>query len=87
MTEIGATVGSIVNGSVAVIQDTETLQLAVTIPEYDIADVAVDMEVRITTDATDGEIAGTLSQISPVAGKTASRPPSTSRTPPVCTSA
>lgn len=69
VTEIGATVGSIVNGSVAVIQDTETLQLAVTIPEYDIADVAVGMEVRITTDATDGEIAGTLSQISPVAGQ------------------
>ena len=39
------------------------------IPEYDIADVAVGMEVRITTDATDGEIAGTLSQISPVAGQ------------------
>ncbi len=69
ITEIGATVGSAVTGSAAVIQDTGSLELAVNIPEYDIADVAVGMQVKITTDATEGEIDGTLSQISPMAGQ------------------
>lgn len=69
ITEITATVGSAVNGSAAVIQDTGALELAINIPEYDISDVAVGMQVKITTDATDGEIDGTLTQISPVAGQ------------------
>lgn len=69
ITQINATVGSAVNGSAAVIQDTGALELAITIPEYDIADVQVGMQVKITTDSTDKEIAGTLSQISPVAGE------------------
>lgn len=38
-----------------------------TIPEYEIQNVELGMTAKITTDATEGEIEGTLTQISPVA--------------------
>lgn len=59
--------GSICSDTVATIQDTNALKIAVTIQEYDVPNVSIGMKARITSDATDGEISGTLTQISPTA--------------------
>ena len=59
--------GSICSDTVATIQDTNDLKVAVTIREYDVPNVSIGMKARITSDATDGEISGTLTQISPTA--------------------
>ena len=67
VTSLTATVGSICSDTVATIQDTNDLKIAVTIQEYDVPNVSIGMKARITSDATDGEIAGTLTQISPTA--------------------
>lgn len=67
VTSLNATVGSICSDTVATIQDTNALKIAVTIQEYDVPNVSIGMKVRITSDATDGEISGTLTQISPTA--------------------
>lgn len=67
VTSLNATVGSICSDTVATIQDTNTLKIAVTIQEYDVPNVSIGMKARITSDATDGEISGTLTQISPTA--------------------
>lgn len=67
VTSLNATVGSICSDTVATIQDTNDLKVAVTIREYDVPNVSIGMKARITSDATNGEISGTLTQISPTA--------------------
>ena len=67
VTALNATVGSRPEGAVATIQDTDQLQISITIAEYDIEDVAEGMRAVITSDALEGEIEGTLTQISPTA--------------------
>lgn len=67
VTSLNATVGSICSDTVATIQDTNDLKVAVTIREYDVPNVSIGMKARITSDATDGEISGTLTQVSPTA--------------------
>ena len=67
VTAVNATVGSMIEGAAATIQNTDSLKVAITIPEYDIESVQVGMTARITSDVTDREVSGTLSQISPTA--------------------
>lgn len=67
VTAVNATVGSMIESAAATIQNTESLKVAITIPEYDIESVKVGMTARITSDVTDKEVNGTLSQISPTA--------------------
>lgn len=71
VTSIGATVGSAINqGTIATIQDTQHLKVAVTIDEDDIKKVAVGQKAVIKSDATgDEEIAGTVTQVSVTAGQ------------------
>ena len=66
ITSIGATVGSAANqATVATIQDTDHLKVAVTIDEDDIKRVAVGQKAVIKSDATgEEEIAGTVTQVS-----------------------
>lgn len=72
VTALNARVGDTPSGAVATIQNTDSLKISVTIPESGINKVAVGMPCRITSDATEGEIAGTLTQIDPVAGQNGS---------------
>ena len=67
VTSLNATVGSVCSGTVATIQDTESLKIAITIEEADVPNVALGMTARITSDATEEEIGGTLTQLSPTA--------------------
>lgn len=67
VTALNATVGSVVDGAVATIQDTSKLQISISIAEYDIENVSEGMKAIITSDVIDGEISGTLTQISPTA--------------------
>ena len=67
VTAVNATVGSMIDGAAATIQNTDSLKVAITIPEYDIERVQVGMTARITSDVTDKEVSGTVSQISPTA--------------------
>ena len=67
VTSLDATVGSLPGTTVATIQDTGSLKISISIPEYDIESVSVGLPVRITTDVTDETFTGTLTQISPTA--------------------
>lgn len=67
VTSLNATVGSKVNGSVATIQNTNSLKIVVSVDEYDIQKIKVGLTARITSDAVDEELTGIVSQISPVA--------------------
>ena len=67
VTSLDATVGSLPGTTVATIQDTSSLKISISIPEYDIESVSVGLPVRITTDVTDETFTGTVSQISPTA--------------------
>ncbi|MEA5051696.1 MAG: efflux RND transporter periplasmic adaptor subunit [Oscillospiraceae bacterium] len=67
VTSVSATVGSAVNGTAATIQDTDDLIVSISIAEYDVKSVEVGMKCIITSDATDGDIEGEVSMISPVA--------------------
>lgn len=67
VTALNATVGSAVEGAAATIQDTSQLVISITIAEYDIENVSEGMKAVITSDVIDGEISGTLTQISPTA--------------------
>lgn len=67
VTAVNATVGSAVNGAAATIQNTDKLKIAISIAEYDIGQVKVGMKAIITSDVMDGEVNGTLTQISPTA--------------------
>lgn len=67
VTAVNATVGSAIEGAAATIQDTDSLKISITIAEYDIGSVSEGMHAVITSDVIDGEINGTLTQISPTA--------------------
>lgn len=67
VTAVNATVGSTIEGAAATIQNTDSLKIAITIAEYDIDSVSEGMHAVITSDVIDGEISGTLTQISPTA--------------------
>ena len=68
ITALDATVGSICTGTVATIQNTDALVVEVTIPSNDVPGLTTGMSCNITSDATgDDVIAGTLTQIDPVA--------------------
>ena len=67
VTAVNATVGSAIDGAAATIQDTDSLKISITIAEYDIDSVSEGMRAVITSDVIDGEINGTLTQISPTA--------------------
>lgn len=67
ITSMNATVGSRINGTAAVIQDTEDLIVSISISESDINNVQTGMRVIITSDATDEEIDGVLTQVSAIA--------------------
>ena len=68
ITALNATVGSVCNGTVATIQNTDALVVDVTIPANSVPNLSTGMTCRITSDATgDAVINGTLSQIDPVA--------------------
>lgn len=67
VTAVNATVGSAIEGTAATIQDTDSLKISITIAEYDIDSVSEGMHAIITSDVIDGEINGTLTQISPTA--------------------
>lgn len=67
VTAVNATVGSAIDGAAATIQDTDSLKISITIAEYDIGSVSEGMRAVITSDVIDGEINGTLTQISPTA--------------------
>lgn len=67
VTAVNATVGSAIEGAAATIQNTDNLKIAITIAEYDIDSVSEGMRAVITSDVIDGEISGTLTQISPTA--------------------
>ncbi len=68
VTAINATVGSTVTDStVATIQNTSSLQITVSVDEYDIQDIEKGMTATITSDAITDELQGTVSTVSPVA--------------------
>ena len=68
ITALDATVGSICTGTVATIQNTDALVVEVTTPSNDVPGLTTGMRCNITSDATgDDVIAGTLTQIDPVA--------------------
>ncbi len=69
VTALNATVGSVCNGTVATIQDTENLVVDITISEDDVKNVELGMDCKITTDATEDTIPGSLTQVSPTAGE------------------
>lgn len=67
VTAVNATVGSAITGAAATIQNTDKLKIAISIAEYDIESVKVGMKAIITSDVIDGQVTGTLTQISPTA--------------------
>ena len=67
ITRVNATVGSVANGTVAVIQDTENLKISTSFREYDVQNIEIGMQCIITSDANDKQLTGYVSQISPVA--------------------
>lgn len=72
VTGLTASVGGTPSGTIATIQDTSSLKVSITIEEADINAVSLGMNCYITSDATDGTISGTLTQIDPVAGQSGS---------------
>lgn len=67
VTSLNATIGSKASGTIATIQNTNSLKITFSIDEYDIQKIAVGMTARITSDAVDEELTGVVTQISPVA--------------------
>lgn len=67
ITNISAVLGNNASGTLATIQDTSKLKIALTIDEYDILKIELGMKARIETDASDIVYDGVVSQISPVA--------------------
>ena len=66
VTAVNAVVGSAAaNGTpLFVVQDTASLKVVVQVDEDDIQKLSTGMSARITSDATDGEIPGTLTNVS-----------------------
>ena len=71
VTALNATVGSSVSmdNAVATIQDLDNLTVSITIEEADINNVEIGMTCRVTSDASDTALSGTLTQISPVSNE------------------
>ena len=68
VTALNATVGSVCSGAVATIQDTDALVVKVTISADEGPNLKTGLSCVVTSDATgSAEIAGTLTQIDPVA--------------------
>ena len=67
VTAINATVGSAASDTVAVISDISSLQVEISVDEYDIQSIEKDMTAIITSDAVDKTYAGTVKTVSPVA--------------------
>ncbi|MEA4911424.1 MAG: efflux RND transporter periplasmic adaptor subunit [Oscillospiraceae bacterium] len=67
VTAVNATVGNTVNGTAATIQNTSDLVIAISVAEYDVKSVEVGMRCIITSDATDGDINGRVTMLSPTA--------------------
>ncbi len=67
ITQVNTTVGSVANGTIAVIQDTENLKISTSFAEYDVQNIELGMRCIITSDANDKTLSGYVSQISPVA--------------------
>lgn len=68
VTALNATVGSVCTGTVATIQNTDALVVEITLAADDVPSLSTGMSCNITSDATgDTVIAGTLTQIDPVA--------------------
>ena len=72
VTAVYAKRGAPASGLLYVIEDTERLQVATSVKEYDITQVKTGMKAVVTSDATgDEEFSGTLVQIAPTAQKAA----------------
>lgn len=67
VTQVNVQVGSIANGTIAVIQDTDNLKISTSFAEYDVQNIKIGMQCIITSDANDKQLSGYVSQISPVA--------------------
>lgn len=67
VTQVNTQVGSVANGTIAVIQDTENLKISTSFAEYDVQNIEIGMQCIITSDANDKQLSGYVSQISPVA--------------------
>ena len=67
ITRVNTTVGSVANGTIAVIQDTDNLKISTSFREYDVQNIEIGMQCIITSDANDKQLSGYVSQISPVA--------------------
>lgn len=72
ITSVNAVVGSVPNGVLFVIEDTDNLKINASVSEYDIALLKTGMPVTIKTDAISGaQYDGLLSKIAPTASKSA----------------
>lgn len=69
VTALNVSVGDTPAGVIATIQDTDSLIIKITIAEADINDVSLGMTCHITSDATEGNIRGRLTQIDPVSSQ------------------
>ncbi len=69
VTALNVSVGDTPAGVIAAIQDTDALIIKITISESDINDVSLGMTCHITSDATEGNIRGRLTQIDPVSSQ------------------
>lgn len=68
VTAVLATLGARANGSLFVIQDTQTLEIATTVAEYDVPKLHESQPVRFTSAATaDDPLTGTIRLIAPTA--------------------
>ena len=70
VTSLNVNVGDTPSGTIATIQDDTSLKISITISEADINNVSVGMECLISSDATEGEIEGQLTQIDPITTQT-----------------
>lgn len=67
ITRINTSVGSVANGTLAVIQDTYNLKISTSFRESDVQNIKIGMKCVITSDANDEKLSGYVSQISPTA--------------------
>ncbi len=68
VTDITASVGSAVSGSVCTIQNLNSMEIAATVPSYDVVKLREGMSAIITTDSTGAvELKGTITNITPIA--------------------
>lgn len=72
VTALNATVGSMCKDAVATIQNLDSLKVLITIEEADINNAQIGQTCRITSDASDETLNGTLTQIDPVSSDSGS---------------